>query len=81
MAPALFGRRELDVFTKDLLPPPSEKPRRVAIGFGTDQDGIKFVANFTSTETATGWQWKLQTAYRHNWIGDDSVGAFVQILK
>ena len=73
-----FSQAQLAKIVSETLPPVSDDHTIAVVGT-VDADGAQVVANFTR-RTGSG-DWQLQAAYRHDWNGDDRVGAHVMWSK
>lgn len=72
--PSIFSQEALSKIVAESLPPDPEKNHAIV---GTvDQHGAQVVAGFKFKDG----KWELQGAARHEWTGEDSVGAKV-LLK
>lgn len=72
----LFAPEQLKQIVADtLIDVP--KDHRVAVVGTFDRNGAAVVANFASVDG----RWKLQAAYRHDWSGNDSIGAKVMFSQ
>lgn len=72
MPTTIFSPDQLkQLVTKTLVDVP--KDHKIAVVGTVDQHGAEVVANFTSQNN----EWQLQAAYRHDWSGDNEIGATV----
>ena len=67
----IFDPAHLDKLVADTLPQNPAPGSKVVVGT-VDQKGAQVVAAFKFTD-----KWTLQTAARHDWNGDNAVGAKV----
>jgi len=70
----IFAPEHLDKLVAETLPKDAAPGSKVVVGT-VDQQGAQVVAAFKFND-----KWELQTAARHEWSGDNSVGAKV-LLK
>lgn len=70
----IFSPEQLDKIVTETLPADAGPGTKVVVG-AIDQHGAQVVASFKSSLDGTGWE--LQAAARHDWNGDNSVGAKV----
>ena len=72
MSPSIFSPEALQKIVLDTLPTDGQPNEKVVVGT-IDQHGAQVVASFKFRED----RWELQAAARHDWTGEDSVGAKV----
>lgn len=70
--PSIFSPEALSKVVAETLPNDGKPNEKVVVGT-VDKDGAQVVASFKFKED----RWELQAAGRHNWNGDNSVGAKV----
>lgn len=67
----VFSNEQLDRIIKDTLPADGKAGEKVVVG-AVDQNGVQVVASFKNING-----WELQAAAKHDWNGDNVVGAKV----
>ena len=72
MSPTIFSPEALQKIVLDTLPTDGQPNEKVVVGT-VDHLGAQVVASFKFRED----RWELQAAARHDWTGEDSVGAKV----
>lgn len=75
----IFSPEALAKIVNDTLPSATDKDHTNAIVGGIDQNGAQVVAHF-EYDAKRGWVLNADAVARHDWSGDNSVGARV-ILK
>jgi len=68
---SIFSPEHLDKLVADTLPKDAAPGTKVVVGT-IDKDGAQVVASFKLQD-----KWTLQAAGRHEWNGDNTVGAKV----
>lgn len=71
MTTSIFSPEALKKVIDNTLPADGKTGEKVVVGT-VDQNGAQVVASFKFKE-----KWELQAAARHEWAGDNSVGAKV----
>jgi hypothetical protein len=72
----IFSKEQLDKLVSETLPPASAG-HKVAVVGTVDQHGAQIVAGFTSDNN----RWRFNGAFRHDWTGDNTVGAQVMYVR
>lgn len=72
MALDIFSPAALDKIVADTLPTLPEGHTRAIVG-GVDQSGAQVVAKFAFRDN----KWQVEAAAKHDWSGDNEVGARV----
>jgi hypothetical protein len=75
-AVTIFSQEQLTKLVADTLPPPSAGHTIAVVGT-VDQHGAQVVAGFTSDNQ----RWRFNGAFRHDWNGDNTVGAQVMYIR
>lgn len=75
-AVTIFSQEQLRKLVADTLPPATDG-HSVAVVGTVDQHGAQVVAGFTSKNQ----QWRFNGAFRHDWNGDNTVGAQVMYIR
>ncbi len=74
----MFSQDALAKIVADTLPPSTDQTHTNAVIGIIDQRGVQVVASFSRPKGSA--VWTLQAAAKHDWTGDNEVGAKV-ILK
>lgn len=74
---SIFSSEQLDKIVADTMPADAKPGEKVVIGT-LDQHGAQVMASFKLQKNEFGGpSWELQAAARHEWTGENSVGAKV----
>jgi hypothetical protein len=73
---SIFSPEQLNKIVAETLPTDAKPNEKIVVGT-VDQHGVQVVASFKNTVHSDGLNWELQAAARHDWTGDNSVGAKV----
>jgi hypothetical protein len=73
---SIFSPEALSKVVSDTLPADARPGEKIVVGT-VDQNGAQVVASFKNNVQGSGLNWELQAAARHDWNGDNSVGAKV----
>jgi hypothetical protein len=76
MTTSIFSPEALAKVVSETLPTDAQPGEKVVVGT-LDQHGAQVVASFKNKANSGGVNWELQAAARHDWSGDNSVGAKV----
>ena len=71
MNKSMFSAEALQKAVESALPADAKKGEKVLVG-GVDESGAQVVASFKFKD-----KWEIQAAARHEWGGDNKVGAKV----
>lgn len=75
-SPQIFSPAALTKVIAESLPADAKPGEKVVVGT-IDQNGVQVVASFKNNVQGQGLNWELQAAARHDWTGDNTVGAKV----
>ncbi len=74
-----FSPEQLTAIVNKVLPQDATPGQKVVVGT-VDMTGAQVIAGFKRKASDDGFVWEFQAAARHNWGGDNTVGAKV-LLK